>query len=210
MNLAVIPLALIPVTWAYAILRYRLMDVDIIFQEGYVYTLATLAVLGIFSSLVFSLNNAGELPIMAMILIARVRVPTHSRLDSGATGPSLLLQGSLRLPPHSDRVSRASWARPTDLDSMLESVTDRLTRTLGVRHVAVFVWDEAESAFQLAIAANRRGPQSENVPYGLDLSFLSRNPAKPYLFFERHPRHAGRGLARMAPPVCAAPSRSWS
>ena len=43
----------------------------------------------------------------------------------------------------------------------------------------------AEAAFQLAIAANRRGPQSENLPYGLDLSFLSRNPAKPYLFFER-------------------------
>ena len=42
MNLAVLSLPLIPLTWAYAILRYRLMDVDIIFQEGYVYTLATL------------------------------------------------------------------------------------------------------------------------------------------------------------------------
>ena len=46
MNLAVLSLPLIPLTWAYAILRYRLMDVDIIFQEGYVYTLATLCVLG--------------------------------------------------------------------------------------------------------------------------------------------------------------------
>ena len=43
MNLSVITLALIPITWAYAITRYRLMDVDIIFQQGYVYTLATLA-----------------------------------------------------------------------------------------------------------------------------------------------------------------------
>ena len=42
MNLAVLSLPFIPLTWAYAILRYRLMDVDIIFQEGYVYTLATL------------------------------------------------------------------------------------------------------------------------------------------------------------------------
>ncbi len=48
MNLAVLSLPLIPLTWAYAILRYRLMDVDVIFQEGYVYTLATLAVLAIF------------------------------------------------------------------------------------------------------------------------------------------------------------------
>ena len=34
---------MIPISWSYAITRYRLMDVDIIFQQGYVYTLATLA-----------------------------------------------------------------------------------------------------------------------------------------------------------------------
>ena len=43
MNLAVLSLPLIPLTWAYAILRYRLMDVDIIFRRGYAYTLATLS-----------------------------------------------------------------------------------------------------------------------------------------------------------------------
>ncbi|HEY1754725.1 MAG TPA: ATP-binding protein [Bryobacteraceae bacterium] len=187
MSLAVITLALIPVTWAYAILRYRLMDVDIIFQEGYVYTLATLAVLGIFSSLIFTLNSAGDLSasaMVAMILIAAfvfqpIRRWIQEQLD--------------RYYFYKDRYdyrrTLIEFARElgatTDLDSMLESITDRLTRTLGVRHVAVFVWDESESSFQLAIAANRRGPQSENVPYGLDLSFLSRNPAKPYLFFER-------------------------
>ncbi len=53
MNLAVLSLPLIPLTWAYAILRYRLMDVDIIFQQGSVYTLATLSVLGIFYGLIF-------------------------------------------------------------------------------------------------------------------------------------------------------------
>ncbi len=184
---AVLSLALIPVTWAYAILRYRLMDVDIIFQEGYVYTLATLAVIGIFSSLIFSLNSAGELPAsaaVAMILIAAfvfqpIRVWIQEQLDRHYFYKNR----------YDYRRTLIEFARElgatTDLDSMLESVTDRLTRTLGVRHVAVFVWDEFESAFQLAMAANRRGPQSENLPYGLDLSFLSRNPAKPYLFFER-------------------------
>ena len=48
MSLSVISMGLIPLTWAYAITRYRLMDVDIIFQQGYVYTLATLAVIGTF------------------------------------------------------------------------------------------------------------------------------------------------------------------
>jgi PAS domain S-box-containing protein len=68
---------------------------------------------------------------------------------------------------------------------MFESVADRLIRTLGVRHVAFFVWNEQEGNFRLELTANRRGRQAENVPYGLDLTFLSANPSKPYLFFER-------------------------
>ena len=50
-------LALIPLTLAYAIVRYRLMDVDIIFRRGYAYTLATLCVLAAFYGLVFSLGS---------------------------------------------------------------------------------------------------------------------------------------------------------
>ena len=57
MNLSVLSMALIPLTWAYAITRYRLMDVDIIFQQGYVYTLATLAVIGTFYGLIFLIFN---------------------------------------------------------------------------------------------------------------------------------------------------------
>jgi two-component system NtrC family sensor kinase len=64
-------------------------------------------------------------------------------------------------------------------------VADRLIRTLGLRHVAFFVWDEVEERFHLELASNRNGKQTENVPYGLDLSFLSPNPSRPYLFFER-------------------------
>ena len=42
MKMSVLSLMLIPLTLAYAIVRYRLMDVDIIFRRGYAYTLATL------------------------------------------------------------------------------------------------------------------------------------------------------------------------
>src|SRR5580658_1143565 len=187
MNLAVLSLPLIPLTWAYAILRYRLMDVDIIFQEGYVYTLATLAVLSIFYGLIFTVSGAGELrgtAMVALILIAAfvfqpIRKWIQEQLD--------------RYYFYKDRYdyrrTLIEFARelgsPTNLDDMLESVADRLIRTLGIRHVAFFVWDEAEARFRLELASNRRGKQTENVPYGLDLSFLSANPKKPYLFFER-------------------------
>jgi len=187
MNLAVLSLPLIPLTWAYAILRYRLMDVDVIFQEGYVYTLATLAVLSIFYGLIFTVSRAGELSgtaMVALILIAAfvfqpIRNWIQEQLD--------------RYYFYKDRYdyrrTLIEFARelgsPTNLGEMLESVADRLIRTLGIRHVAFFVWDEGESKFRLELASNRRGKQTENVPYGLDMSFLSASPKKPYLFFER-------------------------
>ncbi len=187
MNLAVLSLPLIPLTWAYAILRYRLMDVDVIFQEGYVYTLATLAVLSIFYGLIFTVSKAGELSgtaMVALILIAAfvfqpIRNWIQEQLD--------------RYYFYKDRYdyrrTLIEFARelgsPTNLGEMLESVADRLIRTLGIRHVAFFVWDEGESRFRLELASNRNGKQTENVPYGLDMSFLSASPKKPYLFFER-------------------------
>jgi PAS domain S-box-containing protein len=187
MKLAVLSLPLIPLTWAYAILRYRLMDVDLIFQEGYVYTLATLAVLGIFYTLIFAVNSAGDLngtTMVALILIAAflfqpIRNWIQEQLD--------------RYYFYKDRYdyrrTLIEFARelgsPTDLAQMLETVADRLIRTLGIRHVAFFVWEEGEESFHLELASNRRGKQTENVPYGLDLSFLSPTPGRPYLFFER-------------------------
>ena len=70
MRMAVLTLIVIPLTWAYAVLRYRLMDVDIIFQQGYAYTLATLCVLGLFFGLVFSVGNFDELtPAAAVFFI---------------------------------------------------------------------------------------------------------------------------------------------
>jgi len=187
MNLAVLSLPFIPLTWAYAILRYRLMDVDIIFQEGYVYTLATLCVVGVFYGLIFSVTRAGELSgtaMVALILIAAfvfqpIRNWIQEQLD--------------RYYFYKDRYdyrrTLIEFARelgsPTDLGEMLETVADRLMRTLGIRHVAFFVYDEQEGEFRLELASNRSGKQTSQVPYGLDLSFLESRPNKPYLFFER-------------------------
>ncbi len=187
MNLAVLSLPLIPLTWAYAILRYRLMDVDIIFQEGYAYTLATLAVLGIFYGLIFSVTRTTDLSgtaMVALILIAAfVFQPIRSWIQEQ------LDRYYFYKDRYDYRRTLIEFARelgsPTDLGEMLESVGDRLIRTLGIRHVAFFVLDENEGSFRLELASNRHGRQTENVPYGLDLSFLSPNPAKPYLFFER-------------------------
>ena len=40
MKLSVLSLGMLPLTFGYAIFRYRLMDVDLIFKRGMAYTLA--------------------------------------------------------------------------------------------------------------------------------------------------------------------------
>jgi PAS domain S-box-containing protein len=186
MNLAVLSLPLIPLTWSYAILRYRLMDVDIIFEQGAVYTLATLSVLSIFYGLIFSVSGTGEingLGMGAMILIAAfIFQPIRNWIRE------LLNRYVFYKDRYDYRRTLIEFARelgsPTDLHAMLESVADRLIRTLGIRHIAFFVRDEASEKFFLELASNRAGDQTDEVP-GLDLSYLSASPAKPYLFFER-------------------------
>src|ERR1700677_1761130 len=52
MKSSVYSLALIPLCFGYAIIRYRLMDVDIIFKRGLSYTFATAAVVGIYFAII--------------------------------------------------------------------------------------------------------------------------------------------------------------
>jgi two-component system, NtrC family, sensor kinase len=186
MNLAVLSLPLIPLTWSYAILRYRLMDVDIIFEQGAVYTLATLSVLSIFYGLIFSVSGTGEmngLGMGAMILIAAfIFQPIRNWIREQ------LNRYVFYKDRYDYRRTLIEFARelgsPTDLHAMLESVADRLIRTLGIRHVAFFVREDGDDRFFLELASNRAGDQTDEVP-GLDLSFLNASSAKPYLFFER-------------------------
>ena len=101
----------------------------------------------IFYGLIFAVSNAGDLSgtaMVALILIAAfvfqpIRNWIQEQLD--------------RYYFYKDRYdyrrTLIEFARelgsPTDLGEMLESVADRLIRTLGIRHVAFFVWDEARS-----------------------------------------------------------------
>jgi two-component system NtrC family sensor kinase len=46
MKLSVVTLGILPLTFGYAIFRYKLMDVDLIFKRGMAYTLAAMAIAG--------------------------------------------------------------------------------------------------------------------------------------------------------------------
>ncbi len=213
MRLSVLSLALIPLTLAYAIARYRLMDVDILFRRGYAYTLATLCVLAAFYSIVFSLGSlvqknfkdVGNTGLIAVMLVAAflfqpIRNWIQERLDK-----------HFYRDRYDYRRTLVEFARElsseTDLDAMLAAVCERLLQTLSIRHMSVFLAEEGPgggAGFRLktSMGARRRAP--EMTPEQLDLSFLNRDLTQPYIFFERT-RHQLDAVSRSwAPSVRAA------
>jgi len=186
MRLSVLFLALVPLAWAYSILRYRLMDVDIIFQQGYVYLLATVSVLGIVSLLVFSLARRDELSPTAVVLLVLVAGFVFEPIRNWIQ--QLLDRYVFYKDRYDYRVTLVAFARELssemDLDRSLRSVGERLVKTLQVSHIAFFLHQEEGSGFHLHSTLDREGHPLSLNPSSLDLSFLSKPGDRPYLFFE--------------------------
>jgi PAS domain S-box-containing protein len=203
MKMAVLFLILIPLTVAYAIVRYRLMDVDIIFRRGFAYTLATLCVLAAFYALVFSLGSMVQknfrdvgstgliiVMLMATFLFQPIRDWIQERLDR-----------HFYQDRYDYRRTLVEFARElsseTDMMAMLASVAERMVGTLSVRHIAFFLAEDGISdppRYRLVMTKGRlEEPEGE-----LDLSFLNWELPQSYLFFERT-RHQLDAVSRSWP-----------
>jgi signal transduction histidine kinase len=202
MKLSVLPLALLPLTLAYAIVRYRLMDVDIIFRRGYAYTLATLCVLAAFYGIVFSLGslvqknfkdlgNGGLIVVMlaTAFLFQPIRNWIQERLDK-----------HFYRDRYDYRRTLVGFARELSseagLEAMLASVGERLLETLSIKHLAFFMVEEGGGdppTWRLTKAMGAR--LSALDPAELDLAFLNWRLPEPYLFFERT-RHQLDAISR--------------
>jgi PAS domain S-box-containing protein len=145
MKASVLSLVFLPLTFGYAIVRYRLMDVDIIFKRGVAYTLATAAIVGAYFAVIGSLADvirskypsAGTYGLIAAVIITafifeplknwfQVRVDRffyRARYDYRRT----LIEFGREL------------SSEVDLGAMLTSVIDRLSRTLLVDRIAIFL-----------------------------------------------------------------------
>src|SRR5271163_4190945 len=188
MKLSVFSLALIPLCFGYAIIRYRLMDVDIIFKRGLSYTFATAAVVGIYFALIAVIGELFHRPglstgpaggiiaiVVAAFLIEPLREWVQTRLDRFFYRDRLDYRRTLI------EFGRA-LTNEVRLEPLVGSVLDRVSQTLLVDRLAVFLEDPASPGqFVLSRSMGLRpeGP--------LDLSFL--DPARPAfergcLFFE--------------------------
>jgi signal transduction histidine kinase/GAF domain-containing protein len=197
LRLAVLSVVLLPLSLAYAIVRYRLMDVDILFRRGYAYTLATICVLAGFYLIVFTLGNLAHVyfnnpgnaaPLIVMLIGAFLFQPI-----------STWIQEKLDRYFYRDRYDYRSTlvefaqelGSEADLDTMLAKAGERLIATLSVSHLAFFLLEEGvispagEPVFRLRSAMGNNPRLAADTARDLDLSFLNWKLPEPYLFFER-------------------------
>ena len=196
LNYSVITLPLIPLTIAWAILRYRLMDVDVIFRRGYAYTLATLIILAAFYGTVFAIANliqknvkdiSSSQLIVVMLIATFLFQPIRNWIQDK-------LDRHFYRDAYDYRKTLVEFVRELNstegLDHMLQSVADRLMQTMSIRHVAFFFNDwnsEGENWKLRASMGSSARPLTGHT--NLDLSFLSWERNTPYVFFERTRYH---------------------
>jgi two-component system NtrC family sensor kinase len=185
MEATVFPLILIPLTFGYAIIKYRLMDVDIIFKRGVASTLASLAVVGFYFGLiaivseVFRASGANRIWVIISIVVAafifsplrnwiQVKVDKYFYRERYDYRKTLIEFGR-------------TLGAEIKLRRLLDTVVDRISRTLLVDKIAIFLVTEDASRFRLAKSVGL------DVLAEADLGFLDpQRPAlaKGYLFYE--------------------------
>jgi two-component system, NtrC family, sensor kinase len=186
MKFSALSLVLIPLCFGYAVIRYRLMDVDIIFKRGLAYTAATAGVAAVYFALValiadiFHAQTTGPVGGMIAIVIAAFlfqpfREWIQARLDRFFYRDRLDYRRTLI------EFGR-TLTNEVRFDPMLGSVMDRVSQTLLVDRLAIFMEDPLQPG-QMRIARSMGVRLSEPM----DLSFLE--PARPEfargaLFFE--------------------------
>src|SRR5438876_8170960 len=151
-DFAIFPLVLIPISFGYAIHRYRLMDVDIIFKRGVTYTLATACVIGLYATFVVLVGEllgsgfetvSGVARVVATIVAALLFAPIKDQFQ-------IWLDKFFYRDRYDVRQTLIDFGRTLgaeiDLDAMLERVIDRLGRALFVGRAAIFVEDSFDPA----------------------------------------------------------------
>jgi PAS domain S-box-containing protein len=178
---AILPLVLIPTSFGYAIHRYKLMDVDIIFKWGVTYTLATASVVTMIV-LAGDVLGSGLAPVptplrvLVTILAAMLFVPIKDRFQ-------IWLDKFFYGERYSARHTLVDFARALGAEirsgNILDRIVDRLRRAFSVDRAAIFM--ESFSNPECFAPALLSGIE---VPPNASLDFLEKRPVRSYLFFQ--------------------------
>jgi two-component system NtrC family sensor kinase len=195
-KLAGLSLVFLPLTFSWAIVRYRLMDVDLIFKRGVTYTLATAALVGLYFGAVALTAEMvhTRLPSLRIYGLMAGIIVTGIVFDPLKRAIQAQVDRIFEQKRFDYRETLVDFGRglnsQTDLRALLDSIVERLPQTLLVTRVAVFLApEEALGAsirrFELAASHGLTDLQAAELR-ALDTSFLDfdRPGANNHLFLE--------------------------
>jgi two-component system, NtrC family, sensor kinase len=194
-NLAGFSMVILPLTFSWAIVRYRLMDTDLIFKRGVAYTLATALLLGAYFGIIALVTEFVHIHmpesvrewslVLTILVTAAIFEPLKRRIQGW-------VDRAFDRQRYDYRKALVEFGRglgsETDLNALLESIVDRLPNTLLVARVAVFLAQVSEEPGHLRLAASHGLPAEAKAaqdrigsggiglgatgPGALDLGFL--------------------------------------
>ncbi|MGC9158654.1 MAG: ATP-binding protein [Terracidiphilus sp.] len=198
-KLAGLSLVFLPLTFSWAIVRYRLMDTDLIFKRGVAYTLATGLILGGYFSVIAmaadlahnrlpgSARNWGEA--IAIVLVAAFFEPLKRRIQGW-------VDRAFDRHRYDYRKALVEFGRglssETNLDALLHSIVERLPDTLLVARVAVFLVDEPGCLRLVAshgLPAEALAAQQQGTPPRTAETEKKETLALGFLDFDHAPEH---------------------
>jgi two-component system NtrC family sensor kinase len=164
---AVLPLILIPLAFGYSVVRYRLMDVELVVRRVFVYVLTTLSIALMVGTVVYLAGlyalggdqgfTSGELTlrvviaIVAMAVIVMIAAPVKNFLQEQI---DRLFYGERYDMRHSLLDFGRTLSATTALDPLLDSLVSRLQQVMNVGRVAIFIEDQNSPAgYRVARAA---------------------------------------------------------
>ena len=159
-NLVSVFLIFLPLTFSWAIVRYRLMDVDLIFKRGVTYTLATASLVGLYFGVVASSAAVVHrtLPSLKIWGLLAAIVATGLIFDPLKRSIQARVDRVFDRKRFDYRETLIDFGRSlnsqTDLRALVDSVVERLPQTLLVTRVAVFLAAEPDPATRPMPAAH--------------------------------------------------------
>jgi len=174
MAASVLSLGIIPLTYGYAITKYRLMDVDLIFKKGATYVLASSTLLAFYVGIALLMGRAVQnlssessflLLAVTALAVSFLFAPLRDKIQEQ-------LDRRFYQERYSYRQSFLKFSRTLGSEINLPRLTDRITnriqKTLDVSPVTVFLKsDSGQNSFWLETS---RGLTNEANPTQLELS----------------------------------------
>jgi PAS domain S-box-containing protein len=191
-NLAGFSLVILPLTFSWAIVRYRLMDTDLIFKRGVAYTLATGLLLGVYFGIIAlsTLVVHNGMPqqwrewglVLTILITAAIFDPLKRRIQGW-------VDKAFDRHRYDYRQALIDFGRglssETNIEALLTAIVERLPRTLLVARVAIFMADDS-GRLHLAASHGLPAPFDEGMPpewldsSSLALGFIDFDQAKDH------------------------------